>query len=132
MGLVALSCYFSVSPIVAVLCEIPEDFLGLTDKPWHQRILRTVLLLLVSVVAYFISSDLAIVEAVTGSVCTMLTSVVCPAIFFGILYAKELGKCYKVGLSILALAGSVYGIFLFYQGIVSLFLFSSLLFHFEM
>jgi len=106
-GFVVGNCYCSVAPMFSVLAEIPEELFGIVGSPWTQRVFRTFLLGVVALAAYMCLEHLAIVEAVTGSVCTMMTSIILPGVFYAILYWDRITCCEKfntLGLLSLGLA----------------------------
>ena len=118
IGLVIASCYFQVSPILSVVAAIPEDFIGIETK-WKKRIFRTLLFLVVIVGSWIIMEHLAVLEAVTGSLCTMITSVICPALFYYGLNRKTVSRQETILLFTYLIFGILIGIFLLYNDIVA-------------
>lgn len=103
-GFVVANCYCSIAPMFAVLCEIPEEIWNIRNR-WTKRGFRTVLLGVVSVAAYYTVEQLAIVEAVTGGVCTMMTSIILPGAFYAMLYWHEMSCCNKFACMLLVTLG---------------------------
>ena len=63
-------------------------------RPWlgvagKKRLLRSVLCAATTAVAYFAVAELDVVEAVTGTLCTMLTSLIFPVYFYLVLRGKQ-------------------------------------------
>ena len=94
--LVVAGCYFQVSPIIAVLAEILENNIFKFDNNSRlknkQRAFRTVLFLFICVISYVCMDRLALLEAITGSLCTMIVCVICPALFYYKLFLKKNNK----------------------------------------
>ena len=87
--LVVAGCYFQVSPLIAVMAEIPENNLLKLQTKMKIRIFRTLLFLFICIVSYFCMNQLALLEAITGSICTMIVSVICPALFYYKLFLSK-------------------------------------------
>ena len=118
IGLVIASCYFQVSPILSVVAAIPEDFIGI-EKPMRKRMFRTALFIVVIVGSWAVMTHLAVLEAVTGSLCTMITSVICPSLFYFGLNRKSVTWKETVLLFTYLIAGVLIGIFLLYNDILA-------------
>lgn len=121
-GLVVVKSWTTVSPLVGILAEIPEELLGLhgggaaaghgggganpngggivvkeygaDGRPWlgvagKKRLLRSALCAAATGIAYFAVAELDVVEAVTGTLCTMLTSLIFPVYFYLVLRGKK-------------------------------------------
>mmetsp|Transcript_23472 Transcript_23472/g.37836 ORF Transcript_23472/g.37836 Transcript_23472/m.37836 type:complete len:555 (+) Transcript_23472:133-1797(+) len=95
--MVLAKSYCSVSPIVSILNEIPEAGLGITT-PWVRRTSRTVCLLVLSVCAYACQEHLGLVEALTGSAFTMMSSFILPPLFLVLLSYKTPDQTPHIGL----------------------------------
>jgi len=82
--LVSAGCFFQTSPLVAVMAEIPENnVLRLrSDSASKVRAFRTALFVFISAASYLAIDHLPLIEAMTGSLCTMIVSVICPALFY--------------------------------------------------
>merc|ERR1712154_749953 len=84
--LVVAGCYFQISPLIAVMAEIPEHSVfklhTKTNRKMKTRLFRTILFLFICVISYICMNKLALLEAITGSLCTMIVSVICPALFY--------------------------------------------------
>lgn len=81
-GLIIANVAAAVSPVTAILCEIPETALGWeAGHRQHKRAFRTLVYFFVCVCSYFMVEDLDVLEAVTGSFCTIMTTFVLPAAF---------------------------------------------------
>lgn len=82
--LVAAGCYFQTSPMLAVMAEIPENnvFQFSSDSVWKIRAFRTAVFLFISGASYLCIDYLPLIEAITGSMATMIVSVICPALFY--------------------------------------------------
>ncbi len=93
-GLVVAKSYFTISPVISILFEIPEECLGI-KSPTVKRVGRSIAFVGLSAVAYFFQDGLGLVEAFTGSLFTMASSFILPPIFYGILLYRE-GFSYKV------------------------------------
>ena len=137
--LVILGCYFQVSPILSVFAEIPETWLHLHEttltpeyekkRVFKLRLFRTFVFLLVTLLSYGCVNILPFVEAITGSVCTMITSVIAPALFYYLLFQTELIQSNKLScfnhiiiiLFLYIIIGIILGIALFYQEITNVF-----------
>ena len=101
---VICSVYFQITPLISVVCEIPEQLLNIyTDgkdvsqsqinikhKQKKQKIFRTFSAIFGSILAVLFMDNLPILEAITGTLCTMITAVICPALFYTFLYRKEI------------------------------------------
>ena len=94
--LVVLGCYFQVSPLIAVMAEIPETtiFNLKYRNKFKMRLFRTILFLFICVVSYICFNKLAFIEAITGSLCTMIVSVICPALFYYKLFGWKIRILY--------------------------------------
>jgi len=116
-GAVAASSYFQISPLISVVATVPEDLCGI-DDPRKQRFLRTVLFFGLVGLAWQAQERLEVVEAVTGSLSTMITSVVCPALFYYGLNVETVSSKQTVLLFTCMVAGVIIGIGLLYNDIV--------------
>ena len=98
--LVIAGCYFQVSPLIAVMAEIPENNLFKLNQKTNSskfkiRIFRTILFLFICFASYICMDKLALLEAITGSLCTMIVSVICPALFYHKLFLSKKSKLKK-------------------------------------
>lgn len=116
--LVVLSIYFQISPILSVVAEIPELLLNIHSVR-QQRIFRTGLFLCMCMVSYVIIEHLAILEAVTGSLCTMITSVICPTLFYFALNRKNISWVQIGIIMVYIVAGVMFGFYLLYNDVIS-------------
>jgi len=98
---VIANAYFSIAPIVAVFCEIPEFMLKWEGHPGTQRSMRSIFFAAICCFAYLCKDYLAMVEAINGGVNTMITSLICPCLFYVIIRWKVLTKWDKIGLCLL-------------------------------
>mmetsp|Transcript_12796 Transcript_12796/g.19183 ORF Transcript_12796/g.19183 Transcript_12796/m.19183 type:complete len:558 (+) Transcript_12796:109-1782(+) len=89
--LVLAKSYCSVSPIISILNEIPEEGLGITS-PLIRRITRSVGLVVLASCAYLCQNHLGIVEAVTGSLFTMMSSFILPPLCLVLLSYQDAFK----------------------------------------
>eukprot|EP00484_Ammonia_sp_Unknown_P029244 CAMPEP_0197028886 /NCGR_PEP_ID=MMETSP1384-20130603/8464_1 /TAXON_ID=29189 /ORGANISM="Ammonia sp." /LENGTH=590 /DNA_ID=CAMNT_0042457955 /DNA_START=50 /DNA_END=1822 /DNA_ORIENTATION=+ len=85
--LVVAGCFFQVSPLIAVMAEIPENHLlkfshSKANYKLKTRAFRTLLFIAICAASYVCMDKLALLEAITGSLCTMIVSVICPALFY--------------------------------------------------
>ena len=119
IGFVIASCYFQVSPLLSVVAVIPEDLCGI-ETPMKKRVFRTFLFGGIAVCAWYIMSHLAVLEAVTGSLCTMITSVICPALFYYGLNMNKVSNGEMVLLFVYLICGILMGCFLLYNDISGL------------
>ena len=115
---VIASCYFQVSPILSVVAVIPEDLFGI-DSAFKKRLFRTSLFAAITVCSWCIVQHLAVLEAVTGSLCTMITSVICPALFYFGLNTKSISRTETVVLGGCVVSGVLLGAFLVYNDVVA-------------
>merc|ERR1719384_1593014 len=76
------------------MAEIPENNLFGLNSKFKIRIFRTLLFLFICLVSYLCMNQLALLEAITGSICTMVVSVICPALFYYKLFLSDT-KNYK-------------------------------------
>jgi len=99
--LVAAGCYFQTSPILAVMAEIPENDVFHFDSHsvWKIRAFRTVLFALICGISYLCIDHLPLIEAITGSMATMICSVICPALFYQKLVLDRICRSSKSVLS---------------------------------
>ena len=91
-------------------------------KKKTKRIFRTLVYLLVSYLAYAMYYELAIVEAVTGSMCTTLTSFIAPCTFYYLLFKKDTSMTFfkKISLFFIILLAILAGIEMTFQDIKAL------------
>eukprot|EP01083_Nonionella_stella_P116967 348025_1 len=118
IGFVIASCYFQVSPILSVVANIPEDFLSIRT-PMKKRVFRTCLFGGIVVMSWAVLQHLAILEAVTGSLCTMITSVICPALFYYGLNRKTVSMAETIVLFSYFICGVLLGLYLLYNDIIA-------------
>ena len=127
---VILSVYFQITPIISVTSEIPEMLLNIfpnnTDtndiiksKRFKMKIFRSIVSIFGSILAYYFLDNLPILEACTGSLCTMITAVICPALFYGFLYKKELTFLTKFTLILYIIIGITFAIYGTFNDILS-------------
>eukprot|EP01083_Nonionella_stella_P026905 74056_1 len=94
--LVVAGCYFQVSPLIAVMAEIPENNIFkwqyASNIKFKSRLFRTCVFLSICAVSYVCMDKLAFLEAITGSICTMIVSVICPALFYHKLFLTKKAK----------------------------------------
>ena len=116
--------FTAISPVTAVLADLPERLLlgapPLLDAAdaqkrrhvFRQRALRTLLLWLVALCAYpcaLSTHGLALVEAVTGAMCSMLASLALPCACWVALYKDEVPAVQSVAALALAVIAAVAG-----------------------
>jgi len=118
IGLVIASCYFQVSPILSVVANIPEDFMKI-ESAMKKRVFRTILFGGIVLMSYVVIQHLAVLEAVTGSLCTMITSVICPSLFYFGLNRKTISWTETTVLFAYFICGVILGIFLLYNDIMA-------------
>lgn len=119
---VVAKSFCAISPITGVLAELPEllfvpdlpddDGIGAPEdriaaikrRRRMQRVMRTTLLWLVALCAFpcSIFDGLAVVEAVTGAMCSMLCSLALPCACWSALYWNEVPMHQAVGTMVLA------------------------------
>merc|ERR1712048_1477127 len=75
-----------------VMCGLLESAMRIEDKPTTQKAFRTVCFTACAVLGWFFRENLDMLEAMTGGVCTMATSVVLPILFYLCIYWKLLSK----------------------------------------
>ena len=66
------------------MAEIPENnlFQFRSDSVGKIRAFRTVLFVFIALASYLCIDQLPLIEAITGSMATMIVSVICPALFY--------------------------------------------------
>ena len=123
-SLVVLGLYFQIPPVLALIAEIPEMNVFRIGKQRRdrvmQRIFRSILLVVCAFIAYEIINYLAVLEAITGSTATMITSVICPSLFYFAIYRNYTNANKRIVLVMTALFGLFCGIFLLFNDIKSL------------
>jgi len=93
MALVVLIAVItSMCPVVAILCEIPEEYLGWSFSPNKQRTLRLSCYLVCVIVSYIARNSLASFMSIVGGFCTVWTSIILPIYFYTVLHEKSLPK----------------------------------------
>jgi len=117
VGSVIASCYFQIAPVLSVIASVGEDMYGI-EAPSKKRLFRTCLLFGIAATGWCVQNKLAVLEAATGSLCTMITSVICPALFYyglnleTVTYKEAVVLCSCMG------GGVIVGIILLYNDIV--------------
>jgi hypothetical protein len=120
---VVAKSFTAISPVTAVLAELPELLLlpppdpaadgadGGARRRARQRGLRTALLWLVALAAYPCSvyDGLALVEAVTGAMCSMSASLVLPCACWVAIYRHEILAYQAVAAAAIAVVALVSG-----------------------
>ena len=116
---VIVKSFCSISPVCAVCADLPELLLlgeqpssGSDDAPSRKArrcAVRTLLLWVAAAAAYASMNELALVEAVTGSLCSMLASISLPCACWVALYRHELTPFEAVAASALAVLAAVAG-----------------------
>ena len=118
--------FTAISPVTSVLAELPESLvLGPPPHPGaatsaaqrrarvaSQRALRTILLWAVALCAYpcaIYPNGLALVEAITGAMCSMLASLALPCACWVMLYKDEVPALHAAAALALALAATCAG-----------------------
>ena len=119
IALVIASCYFQVSPILSVFATIPEYFIKI-NHPIKKRIFRTFLFVIIMYLSYAVMNQLALLEAATGSLCTTITSVICPSLFYFGLHRKNVSWTETIVLVSYMIGGTLIGCFLLYNDIKAL------------
>lgn len=119
---VVAKSFCAISPITGVLADLPEMLLIAEVPPdnghgrveeqialfkrrrRYQRAMRTALLWLVALCAFpcSIFNGLAVVEAVTGAMCSMLCSLALPCACWAALYWSEVPRHQALGAAVLA------------------------------
>eukprot|EP01083_Nonionella_stella_P112645 331623_1 len=112
--------YSQVSAFISLLAEVPETVLFNIKDKHKQRIFRSVLFVFCCLFAYLVMDRLAYVEAVSGSLWTMMTSVICPAAFYFALYRKDISSYMRMMLILCGMIGVVCAVVLLFNDIVSL------------
>jgi len=88
--------YFTMNPLVTVLCNGTEIMMGIKEKPFNQRIYRTLMFIIAALVAFFTQDMLPFLEGLTGGVSIMITTFILPAILFYCLHKKNLTTLSKL------------------------------------
>lgn len=109
--LIVLRSYVSIAPLLGVAAEIQENLVFGIEKPQHKRIFRTVLLWMFVIVSYLCSNNIDYVEAITGSIASIVTVFVFPPMFYLKLY-PDVDIFSKVGIWVLILVSIILGAFL--------------------
>lgn len=116
---IVASCYFQVSPFLSVSANVLEDLCAF-EAPITKRVFRTVMFCSIAVVSWFVRDDLGTLIAVVGSVCTTITSAICPALFYFGLNKNMMGRGEITFLIFFLFVGLSIGLFTFYNDIVGL------------
>lgn len=116
IGFIVASCYFQVSPILAIVAGIPEDLYSI-EKPLEKRVFRTFLFAAIVAASWFIREHLGTLVAVTGSVCTTVTSAIGPALFYYGLNKNKMSSGEIGFLLFFLFCGLSVGLFTFYNDI---------------
>merc|ERR1712048_658606 len=90
------------------------------EKKCQQRMFRTILCIACCLFSYLIMDNLAALEAITGSICTMLTPVICPALFYFAIYRNYTSQNLRFLLILSVCVGVSFGLFLLFNDIHSL------------
>jgi len=120
-GVIVAKNYFTIAPLTSVLCSSTEIIMGIGEKPMLQRLFRTFMFLLAMCIGYLAWDELPFLESITGAVCTMMTSFICPTAFSMVLFRGELGIISRCIHIVLFTFGCVMMVFLSYGAISSLF-----------
>ena len=118
-GFIIASCYFQVSPFLSVASNVIEDLCAF-DTPMKKRIFRTVAFGALTVASWFTKDHLGTLVAVVGSVCTTITSAICPALFYFGLNKNTISSWENGQLIVFLICGIAIGIFTFYNDILGL------------
>jgi len=109
-----------IPPVVNVMCEIPENLLQIRHKPNMKRLFRGVMFLFCCAVGWSFRKNLDVLEAITGSSCTMATSVLFPIIFYVAMYWKQLSTTSVILHTLLLLVASFGTIWFTYQSVLNI------------
>jgi len=109
-----------IPPVVNVMCEIPENLLHIRHKPNMKRLFRGVGFLFCCTVGWSFRNNLDVLEAITGSSCTMATSVLFPIVFYVAMYWKQLSTTSVILHSLLLLLASFATIWFTYQSVLNI------------
>jgi len=89
---VLIALMTSLCPTVAVLCELPEEYLGWTTSPKKQISLRLSSYISCVLLSYFCRNALASFASTVGGFCTVWTSIILPIYFYNYLHKKEISR----------------------------------------
>lgn len=109
---VVAKSFTAISPVTSVLAQLPEMLLLSPEPPPHQRVLlRTGILWAVACAAYPCSvyNGLALVEATTGAMCSMLASLALPCACYVALYRGEISAYETAAASMLTVVATLAG-----------------------
>tara|TARA_B110001452_G_scaffold259202_1_gene255282 strand:+ start:144 stop:1580 length:1437 start_codon:yes stop_codon:yes gene_type:complete len=118
---VVAKSFTAISPVLAVLADLPEQLLlgdgyglspaALEVRKQRQIALRTLLLWVAAALAYLCSvyGGLALVEAVTGALCSMLASLGLPCAFWAALHRHEAPAAHVAAAAALAIVAACAG-----------------------
>lgn len=120
---VVAKSFTAISPVTSVLSELPEMLIlgqpsgsGMAHEvarhQKQQRILRTVLLWIVAAAAYpcaIYPHGLALVEAVTGAMCSMLASLALPCACWAAVYRDEIPRSQAIAAIAVAVTAAIGG-----------------------
>jgi len=106
--------------VVNVMCEIPENLLQIQYKPNLKRLFRGIGFLCCCAIGWWFRDNLDVLEAITGSSCTMATSVLFPIIFYMAMYWKQLSTTSIIFHTFLLLLASFGTIWFTYQSLIKI------------
>eukprot|EP01083_Nonionella_stella_P141818 437640_1 len=111
--------YFQISPLLSLLAEIPEMIVFKMTNTYVQCVFRTGLFVFCAGLSYLVMDQLAAVEAITGSVFTMITSVIAPAAFYFAIYTNYISSALRFMLILCALLGILFALLLLFNDLTS-------------
>jgi len=120
-GLTITKNYFTMNPLVTVLCNGTEIMMGIKEKPLNQRIYRTTMFIIAALVAFFTQDTLPFLESLTGGVSIMITTFILPAILFYCLHKENSTTLLKLTSAFILVFGCIMMVLLTYGACLSLF-----------
>jgi len=119
-GFIIAKNYLQMNPLVAVLCDNTEFMMGIEEDPLKQRIYRTVMFLITSIIAFLAHDSVPFMEGITGGTSTMITTFILPAILFYYLHKEKSSKVLKMVSLFIFIFGCVMMVVLTYGAVLSL------------
>jgi len=121
-GLIAIRCFVTVSPLLAVVSEMSESYFSESESNTSKRIKRTIAFWIFVGISYLCKENVAYVEAITGSLASIITVFVLPLLFYFMAFPRyfEKRKFHRLGLFAFMFFFTVAGLYLSAQVVVRL------------
>lgn len=98
-----------------MMAEMPETMVFEMRRPFLQRMFRTMLFLVCVAISYAALKELGLVMAITGSLCTVLVGIACPAMFYFAIFRNYTSYLERVTLIVIAALIVMCGVFLLFN-----------------